>query len=220
MQAPPCAGANRTSEFISFIDTTLKRITVQKELKARAIPLCILFTQRFLTTTQFFISNHKHTLKVTIAPLIKQQAPSYNIQRFKLETIPCIHSRTQQMQKQAIYRSKDKMICLSSFSHNNAHKQSILPFSTTLFPSHFSSTIPFLLPSCILLSACPSFSSSSPASYFTSWPISRSPFISSPLTLFHILGTLLPLFVRLLLPRNLLLRPFSPIILYLSCPLP
>ena len=220
MQPPPCVGLNRASEFMSFTDTSLKCITVQKELTARAIPLRILFTQRFLTTTHFFISDHKHTLKVTIAPLIKQQTPSYNIQRFKLETIQCIHSRTQQMQKQALYRSKDKMICLSSFSHNNAHKQSILPFSTTLFPSHFSSTIPFLLPSCILLSACPSFSSSSPASYFTSWPISRSPFISSPLTLFHILGTLLPLFVRLLLPRNLLLRPFSPIILYLSCPLP
>ena len=195
-------------------------MTVQKELKAQAIPLRILFTQRFLTTTHFFISNHKHTFKLATTPLVKQQAPSYNTQRFKPETIPCIHSRTQQMQKQALYRSKDKMICLSSFSQNNAHKQSILPFSIPLLPPHFSFTIPFLLPPFILLSACPSFSSSFPASYFTSWPISRSLLISSPLTLFLILGTLLPLFVRLLLPRNLLLRPFSPIILYLSCPLP
>ena len=220
MQAPPCGGLNRASEFISFARTHVKMHNSSKGIESTKIPLRILITQQFLTTTHFFISNHKHTFKVTIAVLIKQQTPPYNTQRFKPETIPCIHSRTQQMQKQALYRSKDKMICISSFSHNNAHKQSILPFSTTLFPSHFSSTIPFLLPSCILLSACPSFSSSSPASYFTSWPISRSPFISSPLTLFHILGTLLPLFVRLLLPRNLLLRPFSPIILYLSCPLP
>ena len=64
-----------------------------KGIESTKIPLRILFTQRFLTTTQFFISNHKHTLKVTIAPLIKQQAPSYNTQRFKPETIQCIHSR-------------------------------------------------------------------------------------------------------------------------------
>lgn len=62
------------------------------------------------------------------------------------------------MQKQALYRSKDKMICLSSFSHNNAHKQSIFalfhsPLSTPLLihnsipPSvlYPSISMPFLL---------------------------------------------------------------------------
>ena len=220
MQAPPCGGLNRASEFISFARTHVKMHNSSKGIESTKIPLRILITQQFLTTTQFFISNHKHTFKVTIAPLIKQQTPPYNTQRFKPETIPCIHSRTQQMQKQVLYRSKDKMICLSSLSHNNAHKQSILPFSTTLFPSHFSSTIPFLLPSCILLSACPSFSSSSPASYFTSWPNSPSLLLPSLLTLYHISDTSLPPFVPLPLPHNHLLRPFSPIILYLSCPLP